>query len=775
MVKRKQVCALVVFIYLLVTMLPISATYAADAKFIIPITNVTASGNDGNEPKNVLDGNLTTRWSASGDGQWIQFDLGTDLKKLAYVKMAFLNGDTRTSTFDIQTSTDNVTFTTVRSNVTSSLSASLQTFDFTDVDPVRYVKIIGHGNSVNAWNSYTEVEIYGDVSAVNTSADAKFTVPAASISDSGNDGNVPANTVDGNTATRWSSNGDGQWIQYDLGSSKTVAYIKLAPFNGAARTFTFDIQTSADNVTFTTARSNVTSSLSDALQTFDFPDVSNVRYVRIVGHGNSSSTWNSYSEVEIYGHSEASTGVVNVSTAAQLATAISNASAGTTIVLANGNYSAPGPIQIAGKNGTASSPIKLIAANQGQAIINGGAFFYVQNSSYVTLEGLKFTQPGSSTNASFDKSAVILDGSNNIRLTRNLFALSESGTNSMWVQVRGVNSHHNRIDHNDFGGKKDTAPLIAYEGDGNGNISQYDTIEYNYFHDVGPWVANGKETIRLGLSGISLSNGYNTIQYNLFENCDGEPEIVSVKSSNNTVRYNTFKTSKGGLTSRHGHSNSFYGNFFLGDGVETEEAGIRIYGNDHKIYNNYMENLTQSAIIIDSGSFDGGTGGYPPNPTPTQLTAQWKVYRAQVVNNTIVNSTSGIIVGSGKTYAPEGVRVANNIVKNSTGTLYNEAATTNTVFEGNLGYGSTLNNKSRTTGEIRLADPLFRTFNGLQKLSSTSTAAINSAVGSYTYVTTDMDGEARSINDVGADEYSASTAIPVVHQLSPSEVGTNAP
>src|SRR5690348_14520945 len=38
---------------------------------------VSASTDDGNIPQNTLDNNLATRWSAQGDGQWIQYDLGT--------------------------------------------------------------------------------------------------------------------------------------------------------------------------------------------------------------------------------------------------------------------------------------------------------------------------------------------------------------------------------------------------------------------------------------------------------------------------------------------------------------------------------------------------------------------------------------------------------------------------------------------------------------------------------------------------------------------------
>lgn len=768
----RKMSAFVLSVCLLASLLPLAAQ-AADAKLSVPGTMVSASDDDGNVPANAVDGNMTTRWSALGDGQWIKFDLGAN-KKVSYVKIAFLNGDTRTFTFDIQTSIDNVNFTTVRSGAVSALSTALQTFDFPDADPARFVRVVGHGNSVSMWNSYTEVEVYGDSSAAGVSV-AKLSVPGSSVKASADDGNVPANTVDGSLTTRWSASGDGQWIRYDLGSTKRVAHVKIAFLNGDTRTSTLDIQTSLDDVTYTTVLTGAVSSLTTALQTFSFPDVNRVRFVRIVGHGNSVNLWNSYTEVEIHGSDSvepvSSGPVVNVSTAAELQTALDNAVAGTQIVLADGTYSTTAPTEFVlnGKNGTATNPITIRAANNGQADLSGAGTLHILNSSYVVIDGLTFTTLGAR--------GVWLDGSNNIRVTRSRFALQASGTDRIWLQVSGANSHHNRIDRNEFGPKSDTAPLIAYEGDGAGNVSQYDVIEYNYFHDVGPWVANGKETIRLGLSKVSLSNGYNTIQYNLFENCDGEPEIVSVKSSNNLVRYNTFKTSKGGLTSRHGHSNTFYGNFFLGDGVETEEAGIRIYGNDHKIYNNYFENLTKDAIILDNGNFDGGTGGYPPNPTPEQLTAQWRIYRAEIVGNTIVNSTTGIIVGSTsstKPYTAVDSRVANNVVKNSVGTLYNEISATNTTFEGNIGYGATVkSNSARTNAEIWATDPLLTTVGGLQKLTSTS-PAINYAKGSYPYVTQDMDGELRSTADAGADERSTATTF-ANHPLTPSEVGIAVP
>jgi hypothetical protein len=129
------------------------------AKFSVPGTSVTASADDGNVPANAVDGSLATRWSASGDGQWIRLDLGST-KTIAFVKIAFYVGDTRSSTFDVQTSPDGTTWTTRTSRTSSGTSTALETFDFTDV-AARYVRILGHGNSVNLWNSYTEVEVWG--------------------------------------------------------------------------------------------------------------------------------------------------------------------------------------------------------------------------------------------------------------------------------------------------------------------------------------------------------------------------------------------------------------------------------------------------------------------------------------------------------------------------------------------------------------------------------------------------------------------------------------
>jgi hypothetical protein len=126
-------------------------------------------------------------------------------------------------------------------------------------------------------------------------------VPVA-VSASTNDGNVPANTLDGSLATRWSANGNPQWIQYDLGATWGVTQTKVAWYQGTGgRRTTFDVQVS-DSATgpwTTVIAGRQSSGTTTALETYDFAATPG-RHVRIVGHGNTTNAWNSVTEVQIF-------------------------------------------------------------------------------------------------------------------------------------------------------------------------------------------------------------------------------------------------------------------------------------------------------------------------------------------------------------------------------------------------------------------------------------------------------------------------------------------
>ncbi|TNJ62313.1 DNRLRE domain-containing protein [Paenibacillus hemerocallicola] len=124
-------------------------------------------------------------------------------------------------------------------------------------------------------------------------------LPVSAVTASGDDGNVPANTIDDDLDTRWSALGDGQWIAFDLGSARTVRSVSLAWYRGKERTSSFDIDVSADGASWTNVYSGSSSGLSEELENYGTGDHS-ARYVRIVGHGNSQNLFNSITEARVY-------------------------------------------------------------------------------------------------------------------------------------------------------------------------------------------------------------------------------------------------------------------------------------------------------------------------------------------------------------------------------------------------------------------------------------------------------------------------------------------
>ncbi|MBB4688376.1 discoidin domain-containing protein [Amycolatopsis jiangsuensis] len=134
-----------------------------------------------------------------------------------------------------------------------------------------------------------------------TAAAAEPPLPVSAVTASDDDGNVAANTIDGDLGTRWSAEGDGVWIQYDLGSAQTVGSVAIAWHQGDTRRNTFDVQLSADASSWTTVlRGEVSSGSTLEPQTYDFPDGTG-RYLRVVGHGNTGNDWTSITETAVQG------------------------------------------------------------------------------------------------------------------------------------------------------------------------------------------------------------------------------------------------------------------------------------------------------------------------------------------------------------------------------------------------------------------------------------------------------------------------------------------
>jgi hypothetical protein len=138
-------------------------------KLSIPGANVTASSHDGNVPSNTVDGSLSTRWSAQGTGQWIQYKLGS-CQTIDYARLAWYQGDSRRTTFSISISRDEGTTWSqlLASTQSSGTTASFETVQLTNT-VANMVRIYGSGNTVNNWTSLSETEFYSAGAATGCS------------------------------------------------------------------------------------------------------------------------------------------------------------------------------------------------------------------------------------------------------------------------------------------------------------------------------------------------------------------------------------------------------------------------------------------------------------------------------------------------------------------------------------------------------------------------------------------------------------------------------
>ncbi|MFC8448902.1 chondroitinase-B domain-containing protein [Kitasatospora sp. NPDC057223] len=446
----------------------------------------------------------------------------------------------------------------------------------------------------------------------------------------------------------------------------------------------------------------------------------------------------------------AAAATVTVGSLKDLQAAVDRAVPGDRIVVADGTYTVPagGSVRISGRNGTTDAPITVVSQSRGGAVLQGERSFVFSDSSNITVSGFAFRQ--SST-------LEIPASCPRIRLTRNDFRFADvSGLD--WVVVRGDDA---KIDRNHFHDRTTEGIFLVVDGPGTTAMAQRTQILRNHFSDHSYPGANGGEPIRLGVSSRALSSAGAFVEYNLFERCDGDPETVSVKSSDNTVRYNTVRDSRGGIVLRHGNRTTVEGNHLLG-GTD----GLRLYGNDHLVVNNYLAGLSGRALVIGSGT----TRDHHSGETTEERRGNDACDRAVIAYNTLVGN-AGTLSGETRAHEPRDVVVADNILSGGTGSLVAMGATGFT-WQGNILWGAAANG-TVPSGGYRRVDPLLRLeSDGVYRLSAGS-PAINAATLTDPVVTQDLDGHPRgSSRDVGADEYT--TLAPVRRPLTPADVGPDA-
>lgn len=277
--------------------------------------------------------------------------------------------------------------------------------------------------------------------------------------------------------------------------------------------------------------------------------------------------------------------------------------------------------------GTAKQPITLTAQTKGSVILSGQSNLKLAGE-YLQVSGLVFKDGFTPSNEviAFKKSNNEL--ANHSRVTEVVIDNYNNPDRQMSDNWIGMYGQYNRLDHNHFVGKRNAGVTLAVRLEGEQNQQNHHRIDHNYFGPRPILGSNGGETIRIGTSHHSLTNSFTVVENNYFDRCDGEVEIISIKSGQNRIQNNLFNGSRGTLTLRHGNGNIIDSNVFLGNGIE-HTGGIRIINRDQTVSNNYLEGLTGTRF----GSGFTIMNGVPNSP----INRYHQVVNADIHHNSFIN------------------------------------------------------------------------------------------------------------------------------------------
>ena len=361
---------------------------------------------------------------------------------------------------------------------------------------------------------------------------------------------------------------------------------------------------------------------------------------------------------------------ITVNNMDELTKAIKNAKPGDNIIMANGTWK-DAEIKFTA-TGTRNNPITLAAQEPGKVFLEGKSCIKI-GGEHLIVNGLYFRNGYTPSSAviHFKKSKTQV--ANYCRVTNCViedYNQPKRDKKDLWVEFYG---RHNMFDHCYLGGKSNVGPTLRVEIGGNRNIRNYHKIVHNHF---GPRPRKGGpkgETIQLGNSFTSMSPSNTIIADNLFEECNGEVEIISSKTNFNVFKNNVFYKSEGSLVTRHGNYCEIDGNFFIGDGRNENYGGIRLINTGHSVTNNYFykiigENFRSPLAVMN---------GIPKSP----LNRYNQVTDVTVAYNTYVDCKSPLQFGVGtnisqadvlpkseiRSAVPIRTEVANNIIYNTKG------------------------------------------------------------------------------------------------------------
>jgi poly(beta-D-mannuronate) lyase len=368
---------------------------------------------------------------------------------------------------------------------------------------------------------------------------------------------------------------------------------------------------------------------------------------------------------------------VFVNNAGELKTANKNARPGDVVILKNGEWNNV-DIRLDGR-GTKEQPIIFRAETAGKVVITGKSSLRL-GGDYITVDGLYFTKGHAGDDPVINFRVNKDQLANNCRVTNTMindFNNPERMEENYWVSFYGKN---NRLDHSSFFNKKNMGVLLAVILDDERSRENFHSIDHNYFGFRLPLASNSGEIIRVGVSQHCEFNSNTQITDNFFEHCDGETEIVSLKSGSNVIRNNLFKECQGAVVLRHGNFNTVENNVFLGNNKQGT-GGVRIINKGQWVVNNLFYQCRGTGFRSPLSVMNG----VPNSPAFRYVTAS----DAVIANNSFYDCAPlSFCEGSDteRSEPPFNIQVINNLIYNrkDSNTLFTYDKMDGFHFSGNV-------------------------------------------------------------------------------------------
>lgn len=501
--------------------------------------------------------------------------------------------------------------------------------------------------------------------------------------------------------------------------------------------------------------------------------------------------------------------------------AVNSADAGDMVILANGTYdvSKEKDTKFKDRKGTATNPIIVRAEEVGKVTLEGSAGYKFVNCEHFTWYGFNHRHK-----ASTDDNIIFQGGSNN-RFARCEVNLNDKGSKEMgerktlWLRISNCKAM--KVDHCFFHEKPSEGQFINVKYHQDNKPGEGPLFEYNHFlhHDYNKIVGDDKiddaggEAIQMGDSKLSRYYYRAIVRYNYFEECNGDGEMITNKSSGNIYFDNSFTKTLGTFCMRHGDSTAILGNYF-------EACGLRVSGRGNLIANNHF--TKNSAKKVQRRPLAISSCGWEQDPTISldlkkynvndkddpnydkKFWEYWGGHWERVVNNNIILNTfangdgkAGSIVNWGVKQGPlipkdnnfkgniitakngKLLEIAENVIINGKKEendkekeIKNDVSDNIGFFTGDAEKGG-LSDEMATTDE----DPLLREdSDGIYRLASGSHAHEKFQGTPFKELTTvDIDGRERGPNtDAGCCQFSTELTSKPKRRITPEDVGPKA-